>query len=503
MKINGTHYRADGAFAGGRVRPERIASPSMRRVIGSRMIDPAVLRDDDIRGIVGKTLDDADAGALGAAFGTLISERGGRSVALGLDGRVTSRRLAVAFARGMIATGMHVIRIGLGPTPMLYFANAELRTDAAVMVTGSHDPPEYNGFKLMFGGQSLRHADLRRLGELADTGAFASNSGLILNRPMIDAYVERLVGDLALARPLAVAWDAGNGAAGAVLTKLCARLPGRHVLLNEMVDGTFPSHHPDPGLPDALEQLRRIVVAEECDLGFAFDGDGDRIGVIDGEGRVLLGDQLLLLLAREVLRERPGATVIADVKASQTLFDEIVRLGGRPVISRIGRAPIEAKIAETGAPLAGEMSGHIFLADKYYGYDDALYAAVRLMNLVSRADRSLAALRDAMPQTFNMPELLLPCADDRKFVVIDEIRARLAAAGVDVVAVDGVRAKTDDGWWLLRASNKRSALVARCEATTEAGLIRVKETVRAQLERSGVPAGALAEFYEDRLAAID
>src|SRR5487761_1285007 len=378
MKINGTHYRADGAFAGGRVRPERIASPSMRRVIGSRMIDPAVLRDDDIRGIVGKTLDDADAGALGAAFGTLISERGGRSVALGLDGRVTSRRLAVAFARGMIATGMHVIRIGLGPTPMLYFANAELRTDAAVMVTGSHDPPEYNGFKLMFGGQSLRHADLGRLGELAGTGAFASNSGLILNRPMIDAYVERLVGDLALARPLAVAWDAGNGAAGAVLTKLCARLPGRHVLLNEMVDGTFPSHHPDPAQPDALEQLRRIVIAEECDVGFAFDSDGDRLGVIDGEGRALRSDQILIFLARDILRANPGAAVVASVEAGQILFDEIMRLGGRAVVARAGRGPIETKIAETGAPLGGEIGGHIFLGDNYYGYDDALYAALRL-----------------------------------------------------------------------------------------------------------------------------
>ncbi|MGH6968309.1 MAG: phosphomannomutase/phosphoglucomutase [Stellaceae bacterium] len=503
MKMNGTHYRANEAFARGRLRPERIAPPAPRRVIGTRIIDPASLRDDDIRGIVGKTLDDADAGALGAAFGTFVAGRGGRTVALGFDGRLTSRALAIAFARGMIATGMQVARIGLGPTPMLYFANAQLRTDAAVMVTGSHDPPEYNGFKLVVGGQSLRRADIRRLSEVAGSGAFASGSGLMLNRPMIEAYVERLVGDLALERPLTVAWDASNGAVGAVLAKLCTRLPGRHVLLNEMVDGTFPSHHPDPARPDALDQLRKIVVAEECDLGVAFDGDGDRIGVVDGEGRVLWNDQVLLLLARDVLREHPGATVVADVKASQMLFDEIARLGGRPVIARAGRGPVEAKIVETSASLAGETSGHIFLRDKYYGYDDALYAAVRLMNLVSRADRSLAALRDGMPQTFNIPELSLPCTDDRKLAVIDEICARLVADGAEIVAIDGVRFKTDDGWWLLRASRSRAALVARCGGTTEAGLIRVTETLREQLECSGVAAGALDDIRENPLAEAD
>lgn len=499
MRINGRPYRAEGTESAGRLRPERMAAPAVRTV-SPRMIHPAILRNDDIRGIVGQTLDDADAAALGAAFGTLVAQRGGRTVALGFDGRKTSRGLAIAFARGMIGAGMHVVRIGLGPTPMLYFAAVELRTDAAVMVTGSHAPPAYNGFKLMFGGRSLGRGDLRRLAELAAAGAFAAGNGVMLSRPMLDSYIERLTADLALVRPLAVAWDAGNGAAGAALTKLCSRLPGRHVLLNEMVDGSFPAHHPDPALPDALEQLCRIVAAEECDLGVAFDGDGDRLGVVDGEGRVLGSDQILLLLAREVLRERPGAAIVVDVRASQTLFDEVIRLGGRAVIARSGRAPVEAKVAETGALLAGETSGHFFLGDTYYGYDDALYAALRLMNVVSRADRSLASLRDGLPQTFHMPEIVLPCRDERKLAIVDEIRARLAAAGVDVIAIDGVRARTDDGWWLLRASSQRSALVARCEATTEAGLVRVKAALRAQLERSGVAADALAAFYQDPLA---
>lgn len=493
---NGQPYRAVGAVARGRVRPERLASLTSAQTIGARAVNPAILRDDDIRGIVGRTLDAADAAALGAAFGTSIAERGGRTVVLGFDGRVTSRALAVAFARGMITAGMQVARVGLGPTPMLQFARIQLRADAAVMVTGSHDPPEYNGFKLNMHGRSLTQTEIRQLGDAAARGAFASGDGLMLNRPALDSYVERLSGALVLEHPLAVAWDASNGAVGAVLTKLCTRLPGRHVLLNEMVDGTFPDHRPDPARPDALERLRKIVVAEECDLGVAFDGDGDRLGVVDGEGRILRIDQTLLLLARDVLPAHPGAAVVADVGASQTFFDEIARLGGAPVMTRAGRGAVEATVAETGALLAGEANGHIFFGDQDGQYDDALYAAVRLMNVVSRADCSLAALRDGLPQTFDIPELSLPCADDRKDAVIDEIGARLTAAGAEITAIDGVRFKADEGWWLLRASRSRAALLARCEGTTEAGLVRMKQALRQELERSRVAADALEDIAE-------
>ncbi|HKR20811.1 MAG TPA: phosphomannomutase/phosphoglucomutase [Stellaceae bacterium] len=493
MKANGQPYRADGAVARGRVRPERLPSLTSTQTIGARVIDPIILRDEDIRGIVGQALDAADAAALGAAFGTFVAERGGRTVVLGFDGRVTARALAVAFARGMITAGMQVARVGLGPTPMLHFARAQLRVDAAVMVTGSHDPPEYNGFKLSMRGRSLTQAEIRHLGDVAGNGAFASGDGLMLNRPMLDAYVERLSDALELEHPLAVAWDASNGAVGAVLTKLCARLPGRHVLLNEMVDGTFPAHRPDPARPDALERLRKIVVAEECDLGLAFDGDGDRLGVVDGEGRILRVDQILLLLARDVLQTHPGAAIVADVGASQTFFDEIARLGGIPVMARAGRGAVEAKIAETDALLAGEVNGHIFFGDQDGQYDDALYAALRLMNVVSRADCSLAALRDGLPQTFDTPELSLPCADERKDAVIDEIGARLTAAGAEITAIDGIRFKADEGWWLLRASRNRAALLARCEGTTEAGLVRMKQALRQELERSRVAANALED----------
>lgn len=497
MKTNGQPYRADGAVARGRVRPERLPSLTSTQTIGARVIDPIILRDEDIRGIVGQALDAADAAALGAAFGTFVAERGGRTAVLGFDGRVTSRALAVAFARGMITAGMQVARVGLGPTPMLHFARAQLRVDAAVMVTGSHDPPEYNGFKLSVRGRSLTQTEIRRLGDVAGDGGFASGDGLMLNRPMLDAYVERLSGALALEHPLAVAWDASNGAVGAVLTKLCTRLPGRHILLNEMVDGTFPAHRPDPARPDALERLRKIVVTEECDLGLAFDGDGDRLGVVDGEGRILRVDQILLLLARDVLQTHPGAAIIADIGASQTFFDEIARLGGIPVMARAGRGAVEAKVAETGALLAGEVNGHIFFGDQDGQYDDALYAAVRLMNVVSRADCSLAALRDGLPQTFDIPELSLPCADERKDAVIDEIGARLTAAGAEITAIDGIRFKADEGWWLLRASRNRAALLARCEGTTEAGLVRMKQALRQELERSRVAANALEDISHD------
>jgi phosphomannomutase len=271
------------------------------------------------------------------------------------------------------------------------------------------------------------------------------------------------------------------------LVKLCKDLPGRHILLNERIDGTFPAHHPDPTLPETLEQLRKVVADERCDIGIAFDGDGDRIGVIDGKGRILWGDQIVVLLAEEVLRQNPGAIVIADVKASQVLFNEIERMGGNPLMARTGHSLIKAKMAETGAPLAGEMSGHIFIGDRYYGYDDAIYAAVRLLNVVSRADCDLAGLRDRLPSTFSTPEIRFECAEERKFAIVQEVRARLEQAKANVNAIDGVRVQTSDGWWLLRASNTQNVLVARCESLSESGLFRLQVALAEALRQSGIP----------------
>jgi phosphomannomutase len=283
-----------------------------------------------------------------------------------------------------------------------------------------------------------------------------------------------------------IAWDAGNGATGEVLQQVTAKLPGRHILLNEIIDGRFPAHHPDPTEPENLAQLQETVAKHKLDFGIAFDGDGDRIGVVDGDGAILWGDQLLVLLAGEIIAAQPGAPIIADVKASQVLFDEIARIGGTPLMWKTGHSLIKSKMAETGAPLAGEMSGHIFYADKYFGYDDALYAAIRLLGVVSRADESLAAMHARLPKVVNTPEIRISCSEQRKFKIIDEVRARLAAIGAKVSDVDGVRVSTPGGWWLLRASNTQAVLVARAEAKDQIGLTKLRDELDAQLRQSGV-----------------
>ena len=448
--------------------------------------DPTVLREYDIRGIVGGTLSSDDATAVGRAFGTIMRRSGHDCVAVAYDGRLSSPDMASALGDGLSACGLRVIRCGRGPTPMLYYATQADDVDAGIMVTGSHNPPDYNGFKLVLQGQPFFGERIQELGELAAAGDFESGQGSFEDRSPQADYVARLISDYDGERPLSVAWDAGNGAAAEVMIALTRGLPGKHLLLNETIDGTFPAHHPDPTVAENLQQLCEAVVREGCDLGIAFDGDGDRIGVVDGEGRILWGDQIMVLFARDVLRAHRGAPVIADVKASQVLFDEIARAGGRPIMWRTGHAPIKAKMAAEAAPLAGEMSAHIFFADRYYGYDDALYAAVRLLGIVSRSDKSLAEFRQSLTPVLNTPEIRFPCPEDRKFAVVDEVKNRLAASGTEVIDIDGVRVRNEDGWWLLRASNTQDVLVVRCEAGTEAGLARLKAVVNDQLLASGV-----------------
>ncbi len=448
--------------------------------------DPSILREYDIRGVVGRTLGAADARAIGAAFAVRLHEAGGSRVAVGRDGRLSSPELEAALVAGLAQSGVDVLRVGLGPTPMLYYAAATLEVDGGIMVTGSHNPSDYNGFKLVLGRKSFYGAEIQRLGAIAASGGFRRGTGTVAERGLLDAYVDRLVADYDGARPLAIAWDAGNGATGDVLERLTRRLPGRHHLLNTAIDGRFPAHHPDPTEAKNLAQLQAAVAEHGCDLGIAFDGDGDRIGVVDGQGRILWGDQLMTVLAADVIRARPGATIIADVKASQVLFDEIARLGGKPLMWRTGHSLIKTKMAEIGAPLAGEMSGHIFYADRYYGFDDALYAAVRLVGILGRIGDSLAQLRDRLPAVVNTPELRFPCSDTRKFAVVDEVRARLRKAGARMSDIDGVRVRTRDGWWLLRASNTQDVLVARAEARDAPALERLKAALIAELAASGV-----------------
>jgi len=456
----------------------------------SHRFDPTVLREYDIRGSVGSTLFPADAFAIGRTFGSIVSRGAGRTVAVGYDGRLTSPELEAALVKGLIACGLEVVRVGRGPTPMLYYAATTLETDGAVMVTGSHNPPDYNGFKMMLGRKPFYGEQIRKLGEQAAAGDVVDEAaGSERSVDLRGEYVARLLSDWDGGdNALRVVWDNGNGAAGEVLGQLVAALPGEHFVLNGEIDGRFPAHHPDPTVPKNLEQLQAAVLARRADVGIALDGDADRIGMVDDRGEILFGDHLMVLLARDVLTQHSGATIIADVKASQVLFDEIARAGGKPEMYKTGHSLIKARMAEIGAPLAGEMSGHIFFADRWYGFDDALYAAVRLLGIVARMDTKLSAVRSALPQVVNTPELRFHCDDSRKFAVVEEIAARLRAERAKVSEIDGVRVLTDDGWWLLRASNTQPVLVARAEATSPERLERLKAELVRHLEASGLQA---------------
>ncbi len=447
---------------------------------------PSLLREYDIRGIFGETLSAEDARALGRAFGSQLAEAGGTRVAVGYDGRLSSPDLEAALVEGLVSTGLQVLRVGRGPTPLLYYAVCELPADGGIMVTGSHNPPDYNGFKMMLASGSVFGSQIQALGKRAAEGRFVGGDGRAESVQLMPAYVERLLQDFDGPGDLKIAWDGGNGAVGDAMVALTARLPGEHILLNETVDGTFPAHHPDPTVPENLEQLIATVTQQGCDLGFAFDGDGDRIGAVDGQGRVLWGDQMMLLLARDILKERPGATIIADVKASQMLFDGIAQLGGRPLMWKTGHSLIKSKMKEVASPFAGEMSAHLFFADHFYGYDDALYGAVRMLNALKTYGASLAAFRDSLPQLVNTPEIRFPVDERRKFAIVEEVAERLRREGADVIDVDGVRVRVGDGWWLLRASNTQDVLVARCEARTNDGLQRLKLLLADQLRQSGI-----------------
>ncbi|WP_375396698.1 phosphoglucomutase/phosphomannomutase PgmG [uncultured Sphingomonas sp.] len=457
-------------------------------------IDPSCLREYDIRGIIGRTLGADDARAVGRCFATVMRRAGGTRVVVGRDGRISSPELEAALIDGLTASGVAVVRIGLGPTPMLYYAEAELEVDGSIQITGSHNPAEYNGFKMVLQHRPFFGEDIRQLGAMMAAGDWeeADLPGDVTDADVVDDYVGRLMAGYA-GGAYRIGWDAGNGAAGPVIEKLTKLLPGEHHLLFTDVDGNFPNHHPDPTEEKNLAQLKALVVEKKLDFGLAFDGDGDRIGAIDGHGRVVWGDQLLSILAEPVLRELPGATIIADVKASQALFDRIAQLGGKPLMWKTGHSLIKTKMKETGSPLAGEMSGHIFFAQDYYGFDDAHYAAVRLIRAIHLSGKSMTEIRGAMPALVNTPEMRFQVDESRKFAVVDEILDRLAAEGAEVDRTDGARVTTPDGWWLLRASNTQDVLVARAEAKDQPALDRLLARIDAQLAESGLerapPAG--------------
>jgi phosphomannomutase len=368
---------------------------------------------------------------------------------------------------------------------MLYYAEATLEVDGGIQVTGSHNPPEYNGFKMVHAHAPFFGDDIQDLASLAASGAWSEGAGEVTTADVLDAYVGRLMAGYA-GGAYRIGWDTGNGAAGPVIEKLVQLLPGEHHVIFAEVDGNFPNHHPDPTEESNLADLKSLVAEKNLDFGLAFDGDGDRIGAVDGLGRVIWGDQILSILVEPALREHPGAPIVADVKSSQALFDRIATLGGEPVMAPTGHSLMKTAMTRTGAPLGGELSGHLFFAGEYYGFDDAQYAAVRLIRAVHLSGRSLTELHDAMAALVATPDLRFPVEDARKFAVVDEVIARLRADGAEMDLTDGARVTTANGWWLLRASNTQAMLTVRAEAKDQAALDALLAEVDAQLASSGV-----------------
>ncbi len=443
----------------------------------------AAVRAYDVRGRVGEHFQVAHGRSLGLAYAALARSRGLRTVAVGRDGRLTSPALEAALVEGLAAGGLAVTRLGLGPTPMTAFAVRTLGLDGGVMVTASHNPPDENGFKLLLGPERLHGEALRAL---AASSGEAWPGGEVREVDLRDAYVADLLKADTVAPHLAVAWDAGNGATGGMVERLAARLPGRHVLLSTAVDGRFPDHHPDPAVETNLAALKAAVLREGCDLGVAFDGDGDRIGVVDETGAVIWSDQLLLFLAREVLREHPGAAVVGDVKSSGVLFDGVRALGGRAVVAPSGYVLLREAMVREGALLGGELSGHVFFGDRWDGTDDALYVALRLLGALGRSGAPLSAFRRSLPRVISTPELRIPCPEARKAAVVAEVAARTAEHGGRFDPALGLIVRSADGWWLLRPSGTEPKLTARCEAADDAALARLTAELRGRLAQSGI-----------------
>ncbi|HJL03349.1 MAG TPA: phosphomannomutase/phosphoglucomutase [Polyangiaceae bacterium LLY-WYZ-15_(1-7)] len=451
-------------------------------------MNPHVFREYDIRGVAERDLTDEFTRALGRALGTFQMRAGHRQLAVGRDCRTSSDRLHEELVRGLLEAGVHVVDVGVVPTPLMYFAVHHLDLDGGVEITGSHNPPPENGFKMMKGKGSLFGDDIRALKRMIEEDDYdLPGGGTVEQVDVLPSYLGFLRGNVRLARTdLRIALDAGNGAAGPTAVAAMEALGLEPIALLCKMDGRFPVHHPDPTDPESLELLIRKVKDEGLDLGIAFDGDGDRIGVVDAEGGILWGDQLLTLLSRELLADHPGAAVLGEVKCSQTLYDDIAKHGGRPILWKTGHSLIKTKMKEEGALLAGEMSGHLFFADRYYGFDDAVYAAARLLELLARADRPLHQLLVDVPETHTTPELRVECPDDEKFAVVEKVRDRFAAEH-DVITVDGARIQFGDGaWGLVRASNTQPVLVLRFEARTP----ERRDAIRAEVEQAVAEARA-------------
>lgn len=438
----------------------------------SHTFHPTILRAYDIRGIYEDTLNLDDARAIGMGFANCLIQRGlGTKVAVGRDGRLSSPALASALIEGLMDGGASVLDIGCGPTPMLYFANVFLKTDGAIQVTGSHNPPTHNGFKMVMDGQSFFGDDIQVLGTNSKNGVASRPGGNVTETPVFDHYIDRMTRDADVGN-VSVIWDCGNGASGPATQAMVKTLSGQHEVMFGEIDGHFPNHHPNPVDPETLEILRDAVKVKSADLGIGFDGDGDRIGIIDAKGRQVPGDILTAFLSQDVATRHPGKPIILDVKSSDIALNEIAASGADSQIWKTGHSHMKKRMKEIDAPLAGEMSGHIFIADQYYGFDDALYVGIRVISLMHKSGQSITDYMDQLPIQHATPELRIDCADELKFGVMERLANHiLEKEGRETVSlIDGVRVRKNEGWWLVRASNTEAALVARAEAQDAAML---------------------------------
>ncbi len=450
-----------------------------------------VFREYDIRGIAGRDINEAFAYRLGKAFASMLPEDG-RPVSVGRDVRLSGEGLQQAAVRGLTDAGRDVIDIGITPTPLAYFSVYALQTAGSLQVTASHNPGEYNGFKMMIGRNSLHGADIRRLmRRMHKNIADADVRGRLRRHDISAEYLDFVARDCPLSRPLKVVVDAGNGPSGIIAAPLYRRLGCEVTELYCEPDGHFPNHHPDPSVADNLSDLSARVVETRADLGIAFDGDGDRIGVVDEHGDIIWGDMLLLLLSRHLLQHHPGATIISEVKASQLLYDGIREAGGSPLMWRTGHSPIKARMKETGALLAGEMSGHMFFADRFFGFDDGAYAGARVMQVLADAQAPLSTLLSDVPPLHSTPEIRIPCPDEEKFELVEAAREYFDAKGYPMIDIDGIRISFPGGWGLLRASNTQAALVLRFEADSEEQLNSIRRTIADWLSARRVDVGQL------------
>ena len=450
----------------------------------SHIFNNNILRAYDIRGEVGKTLDNIDAERLGNIFASSFDKKT-KKIIVCRDGRLSSPELSESLKKGLFESGADVIDIGLGPSPMLYFAANYLESDGAIMVTGSHNPSNHNGFKIMKGKIPFFGKDILDIGVRGNDGNWNYSEGSKSDYSINDKYIGTLLKSLKIDKinpNIKVVWDPGNGAAGEIVEKLVKLLPGKHILINSNIDGMFPAHHPDPTNPKNLEEIISIVKDKKFDLGLAFDGDGDRLGVVSSSGNIVWGDQILALLSKEVLKDKPHSTIIADVKASQNLFDEIKKLGGVPLMWKTGHSFIKSKMKEVSSPLAGEMSGHIFFADRYLGYDDGIYAGLRVLELINDSS-TLDNFLNYLPTTFSTQEIKIDCSDNKKFKIIEDLSLLLDKENLKINKVDGLRIEKDDGWWLLRASNTQAVLVARIEAKSEDSLNNMQKELNIYLNK--------------------